>query len=438
MNLSVKRIALLFSFASAILTSACDDPEEIGLPQGQTLGVSVTENVALNTSTVLVDSVLTYRPSYMLAGRYQDPKLGPVTATGYFQPVYNGNFTVENPTRADSAVLNLPYNSYNYGDTTKPFSLAVHLLQDSIRSKAYYSFEQIPYEQESVGAARFTPGGDTTRTVRVKLAAAVADRLLGFANKPESEFISGFPGFALVGSDQSNNLILGFSASGTPRLRLYFQTATAQTFDFLLTNNARFNHISGDRAGTVVKDLNSPYSAVSAAATGGETYVQGGTGLMTRVEFVDLANLPQLNNVAINKAELVVTPLPGNIISSRTQLILYEATGDGRLLRSANGNPVFTPGDVRVLSSPPLLAGYSNNAFTFNITRYVADVLQKKRANTGLYLSLPSLYDVQLSQLVATPATSLEQSLNTLYLGGHNHPATPVKLRIYYTPITAN
>ncbi len=85
------------------------------------------------------------------------------------------------------------------------------------------------------------------------------------------------------------------------------------------------------------------------------------------------------------------------------------------------------------------MAGYANNAFTFNVTRYVADVLQKKRVNTGLYLSLPSLYDQQLSQLIPiTPASSLEQSINTLYLGGHNHPTAPVKLRIYYTPITAN
>lgn len=437
MNLSVKQIALLFSFASAILTTACDEPEEIGLPQGQSLGVSVTENVLLNTSTVLVDSVATYGASYMLAGRYQDPKLGPVTATGYFQPVYNGNFTVENPTRADSAVLILPYNSYYYGDTTASFTLSVHSLQDSIRAKAYYSFEQLPYELEPVGAATFTPGRDTTRTVRVKLAAAVADRLLSFANKPESEFLRSFPGFALVGNHESNNLILGFSAGTTPRLRLYFQTATAQTFDFLLTDNARFNQISGDRTRSVLSGLSSPYSSVSAAATGGETYVQGGTGLVTRIEFPDLANSPQLSNVAINRAELVVTPLPGNMISSRSQLILYEVTGDGRLLRNAIGNPVFTPGDVRVLVPTPLLAGYSNNAFTFNVTRYVADVLQKKRGNNGLYLSLPSFYDRQLSQLI-TPATSLEQSLNTLYLGGHSHPTAPVKLRIYYTPITAN
>lgn len=433
MNLSVKRTALLFSVASAILTTACDDPKEIGLPQGQTLGVSVTD-VPITTSTVLVDSVATFGANYMLAGRYQDPKLGPVTATAYFEAVYSGDFTAENPTRADSALLVLPYNYYS-GDSTRPYKLSVHLLQDSIRARRYYGFEQLPYERTPIAETTFTPNADTIRAVRVKLAAEVADRLLSFANKPGSEFLNGFPGFALVGSDENNNLILGFPASTAARLRLYFQTTTAQTFDFLLTQNARFNQISGDRAGTVVEDLTSPYSSVSAAAAGGETYVQGGTGIMTRIEFPGLTDLPQLGNVAVNRAELVVTPVPGSTVLRRSQLILYDATGDGRLLRRSDGVPAFVQGDIRALSVAPVLAGYLNNAFTFDVTRYVADVLLKKRTNNGLYLSLPSaFYNVQGISI----ETTLEESINALYLGGHNHPTAPVKLRIYYTPITAN
>jgi hypothetical protein len=391
---------------------------------------------------VLVDSVLTRNGTYLLAGQYQDPKLGPIVAKSYFQPTYPGEFTAENPTRADSAVLILPY-TYYYGDTSKPYTVSVHLLQDSIRARAYYSSEQIAYEPLAAVEATFFPrpnSADSLRTLRVKLPAAVADRLLTFANKSVNEFEQNFPGFALVGADANNNAVLGFRIEGGPVLRLYYQTTTAQTFNFGSAPERparRFNQISGDRTGTVVAALSSQYSTVSSTATGGETYVQGGTGLMTRIEFPDLSSLPYLSNVAINGAELVVTPVPGSIISSRSQLILYEATNDGRLLRSSNGTPAFTPGDIRVLNPPPLLAGYSNNAFTFDVTRYVADVLLKKRTNTGLYLSLPSIYDAQLAQQINS-ATSLEQSLNALYLGGHNHPTVPVKLKIYYTPINAN
>ncbi len=442
MNLSVKRIALLFSVASAILTTACDDPKEIGLPQGQPLGVFVNENIPLTTSTVLADSVVTFNSTQMLAGRYANPRLGPVTANAYFRARYNGgDFAAENATRADKAELLLPY-SYFYGDTTVPYRVTLHLLQlkDSIQNRGYLSSEAIPYDPAPVGEATFTPTFSRRDTLKMTLSDETAQQLFSFVNRPETDFRTGFAGFALVGEYATNRVVLGYRATGEGfgRIRLSYQAATAQAYDFLLYENRVVNHIRGDRSGTAFDSLKSPYSAVPSAQTNGETYVQGGTGIMTRLEFPDLSSLEQQGKIAINKAELVVTALPGNVLSGRSQLMLYDATGDGKLLRLDGENtPQFILGDI---FTPVPLALYANQAFTFNVTRYVADVLQNKRRNNGLYLSLPSPNSRQavLNRVGVAADLSLEESVSTIALGGSNHPTAPVKLRIYYTPVTTN
>jgi hypothetical protein len=376
----------------------------------------------------------------MLAGRYEDLKLGPVKASSYFQPIYSSEagFVVENGTRVDKAELLLPY-TYFYGDTNVSYKVTLHLLhpKDSIQSRFYLSRESLPYDLNPVGEATFKPTFAKRDTLRMTLSDAVAQQLFSFANKSESEFKTGFAGFALVSDSSNNKAVLGYPATTDlyGRIRLSYQTSTPQTYDFLLAGNRRFNHITGKPNG-VLENLNAPYSSVSSTATNGETYVQGGTGLMTRIEFPELTSTGQLSNVAVNRAELVVSPLPGSIISSSSLLILYSATGDGKLPRSANGlAPEYIPSSITALSPAPALAAYTNNRFTFDVTRYVADVLLKRRSNNGLYLSLPSVFN-QIQGV--SSATSLEESVNTISLGGHNHPTAPIKLKIYYTPIRAN
>jgi hypothetical protein len=87
------------------------------------------------------------------------------------------------------------------------------------------------------------------------------------------------------------------------------------------------------------------------------------------------------------------------------------------------------------------MADYVNGKYTFNITTYIQELLLNKSSNNGLFLSLPSVVtDVQLggerfSQVA--PTFSLEESVRGASLGGPNHPTAPIKLKIYYTPVTA-
>jgi len=459
MNLSVKRIALLFSVASAILTTACDEPKEIGLPQGQPLGVFVTENIPLTTSTVRVDSVPTSGSNYLLAGQYQHPKLGTITAKSFFQPIYSTDEppAFEAGATVDSLVLVLGYDNAT-GNTEVEQKLNVHLLADSIQRRPYFSSESLPYNPEVAGSATFKLALDSSaarRTVRVRLPQSLAERLLSYSGQSFTDFAKNFYGLALVGAETGDGAIVSYRAGSSFIVLYYTAGGTARNYTYGAYANPifslravsnytsaatyLFNQITTDPTNPLAAGLTKQYDAVPSTAENPETYVQGGLGIMTRIRFDNFDEIRQQGNVAINRAELVVTPSPGSEPSA-PRLVLYAATGAGNILRSANAQwPLFIRGDI--ISSVPI-ANYNGGKYTFNVTTYIQELLLNKSGNNGLFLSLPSVVtDLQLRGdrfAQVTPDISLEESVRGVTLAGHNHPATPVKLRIYYTPITAD
>jgi hypothetical protein len=459
MNLSVKQIALLFSFASAILTTACDDPKEIGLPQGQPLGVFVTENIPLTTSTVLVDSVPTSGSNYLLAGQYQHPRLGVITAKSFFQPIYSTNEppAFEAGATVDSLVLVLAYD-FATGNTAVGQKVNVHLLTDSIQRRPYFRSQSLPYNPEVTGSATFKLSLDSSaarRTVRIRLPQSLAERLLSYSGQSFADFVKSFYGFALVGAETGDGALVAYRSSSS-LLVLYYNTGgTARSYTYIPYANPifspraasnytaegtyLFNQITADPTNPLAAQLANQYDSVPSTADNPETYVQGGLGIMTRIRFDNFDEIRRKGNVAINRAELVVTPSPGSVPSA-PKLMLYDATGAGKILRNANAHwPLFIRGDH--ISRVPI-ATYTGGKYTFNITAYINELLLNKFGNDGLFLSLPSVVtDLQLGRgqfTEVTPDVSLEESVRGVSIGGQSHPTAPVKLRIYYTPITAN
>jgi hypothetical protein len=465
MNLSVKRIALLFSVASAILSTACDETKEIGLPQGQPLGVFVTENIPLTTSTVLVDSVPTSGSNYLLVGQYQHPKLGNITARSFFQPIYTTNEppAFDAGATVDSLVLSLVYD-YATGNAAVDQQVNVHLLTDSIQRRPYFRHESLRYDAEAVGSATFKLLLDSAnaarRTVRIRLPQSLGERLLSYSGQSFADFVKNFYGFALTGAQTGNSAIMSYR-TGSSALTLYYTGGgTAKSYVYgayanplFPTPNAPntqssytaaatyvFNQITADPAGNALAEkLQNQYDTVPSTADNPETYVQGGLGIMTRIRFDNFDEIRRQGNVAINRAELIVTPSPGSAPSA-PRLMLYDATGPGKILRAANAHwPLFIRGDL--INAVPL-ATYTGGKYTFNITTYINELLLNKFSNDGLFLSLPSVVtDLQLGRrefAEVTPNISLEESVSGATLAGHNHPTAPVKLKIYYTPIRAN
>ncbi|MBD0258918.1 MAG: DUF4270 family protein [Cytophagales bacterium] len=427
------------------------------------MGVFVTENIPLTTSTVLVDSVPTSGSNYLLAGQYQHPGLGTITAKSFFQPIYS---TAEAPAfeagaTVDSLVLVLAYD-YAIGNTAVDQQVSVHLLTDSIQRRPYFRSESLPYNPAVAGSTTFKLLLDSSaarRTARVRLPQSLGERLLSYSGQSFADFVKNFYGFALVGAETGNGAIVSYRSSNTLLVLYYSAGGTAKSYTYGAYANPifptpsvpnpqsrytaaatyLFNQITADGTNPVAGRLTNQYDSVPSTPDNPETYVQGGLGIMTRIRFDNFDEIRRQGNVAINRAELVVTPSPGSAPSA-VKLMLYDATGAGKILRNPDVYwPLFIRGDL--ISSVPL-ATYADGKYTFNITTYIQELLLNKYSNDGLFLSLPSVVtDLQLRRdefLNVTPDISLEESVRGATLGGHNHPTAPIKLKIYYTPIRAN
>jgi hypothetical protein len=253
MNFLIKKV----TFCSLLVLTlfACEKPGDIGLDiknPGQSFGVLYTDTVTVQTSTVLVDSVRTSRASdnaYLLSGQYTDPQLGIVTARSFFQiyPATDSILNLGEAPVADSVVLFLR-NSYIYGDTIAVQPLNVHLLQNRVEDRVYYSTESIPLAAV-IGTAESLPGSRTTNdTLRVRLDVGVGNQLTALNGRNRADFRNAFNGFAMVPQAGSNGAVLSFNIVSTAsRLRLYYHNTGSQTskvFDFLVNENNSFNQLT--------------------------------------------------------------------------------------------------------------------------------------------------------------------------------------------------
>ncbi len=391
MSLSAKsaRSFALLLFASAFLITACNDPKEIGLPQGQSLGVFFRDNFNIRASTVLADSVITsgsnyllanYRnysliENYLLVGKASDLQTGTVTATSYFQPDYLN--PAESPTfeagaTVDSLVMELPYD-YVYGDSTVEQQLTVHLLERAIESRVHYGFEDLAHSPQAVGSVVYKPTPRAARrVVRIHLLPSVASMLVSLSGKSLQEFQAAFNGFALVANGDPNGAVIAYRASTLRQLnssiRIYYnESGNAKTYAYPISSGSDiqpsfFNRIVGNRVGTVLESIRSRSDVLQASAQNGEAvYLQGGTGLMARLDLGNLNELRQLGNIAINKAELIVHQLAVNKLPVTTQLMLYESNVQGNLLRDPERAwPIFVAQADFLTLSPSLPSGIMN------------------------------------------------------------------------------
>ena len=448
MSFLIKRIAF-FALLSFTFFS-CEDPKDIGLdlePGNQNFGVLFTEDLDVQTSTVLVDSVRTNTSPYFLAGRYQDQVLGTITAKSFLQVRYNiatDTLRLGDSPVVDSLVMILDYE-YDYGNTGQPQNLFVHRLTDSLRRKVYYNYDKLSYEASPVGSLNFV--ADTKRdTLRLHLSKEFGDYLVSFSGKSETDFQRSFYGLALMGGETDNGAIIApiITASSTATvLRLYYRNSASpdpKTYDFFL-DGRNFNHIQSERTGALA-GLQNPYDALPSANTGELSYVQAGIGLMTKIEFPDIQKLREKGNIGINRAELVISPVEGTVVNTATPppvLTLYGMGTDNKLVGDSTFRYIPLLADFASTSIPNVSSYNSTKKnYTFPINNYINNLLYEPSATNGLFLSLPSVGFLSFNpSTFSLPATTpyYERSVDRLVLGSRKHPTNPVKLRVYYTVV---
>jgi hypothetical protein len=166
-----------------------------------------------------------------------------------------------------------------------------------------------------------------------------------------------------------------------------------------------------------------PGDVVPSTKTNNTTYVQSGSGIVTRIKFPTLMNLKGKNNVAVNKAELILSGVDGlELNNTLGQLSLIQVDGNNKPLRNSYGLAyVISEGGSGIQT-----ANYSSsfNSYTFNVTTELQSILAGRKSNSG-YLLTPSLASTStgLTKMVSESARFVP--LNAL----------KARLRIYYSYI---
>lgn len=494
MNWLASRLAsAVLAGASLLALSACEKDNSqlaVDLPSS-TPANSQFVTVSLDVATVRQDSAESMKTDHFLVGRLTDNVAGTIEARSYLNLAISGDslpsqFAATTPLTLDSVHLALNFDQV-YGNSTTPGRFDLLALQSRLDDRTRYTAaSSVPVQPQPlatnlvgrydrkilVKTASITNTADTVRT----LAADPTVHLVLKANAaaPNSPFVAGLlnvisapgfnqarldaylPGIALVPSAGMNS-IASFGQPVRSRLMFYFHYLNPGTKSHLVVTSLIMGPVSGSGGGvatdpryftqlrtipptgTPLAALTNAQAAVSAAALGGVSYLQSGTGLGTRIKFpASLLELLSKPGLAINRAELYVPikPYSNTLFQYPTSIFAYEVNSSNQPLRRTV-NLISTPRVVQTTGSSPIGAGNDALGIITNSTTtapyyslLITTYLQAYLANS-LDGSRPDALVLMPNEL-SSSATRDRAALN---LRRAALDANNLKLRVYYSQL---
>jgi len=452
MNHFFKRSIHFFavSFFTLIIVLSCDKDMSVMLDNSATsnVGVTMIDSFTVNTSTVQLSDMPSIYTGVVLVGKATVPYSGVIESSSYFRIGFS-TLTNDIPEAATFDSLNLvlkpTYNRYYFGDTTIAQTIHVHQLTEALASKtptprypnqplpiyvtgaSIFSDQTFAYNSSTIGTATFRPRIKSMDTLNIRLDDNIGQDFFDKVKKGDirvtsnNNFQEYFKGLVLT-PDGNNTTILGFSDTLQVKLNYsYYGTDGHKQIGFkelkIVDPNYQYNNIRTDRTGTAFESLSST-NALSTTATGGLTYVQAGSGTVAKISLPSLKEFLQNENMAINKAELVIetSSKTTGMYAIPSSLILFVADQDGvpiSFLQNSYGTG---------MQQAAFVAGREfgqNGTYTFNVMAYLQTLKTTTTYdNTSFYLSAASL--------------DLFSTFNTAFIELEN--AKPkIKLNILYT-----
>jgi hypothetical protein len=451
------RLDLLTLLISLFILNSCKNPDGVGLdvdPSKQLDGTMLVDsNVLLNT--MLEDSVITTSQSRTPLAYFNDPELGETLSnivTNINLPNKSAYTIPEGTISIDSAVLSLKYTAGGfYGDTianlANVFKAEIFKVSEKpIAGRAYYSTKH--------WSETGSPLAVKTFRVRVKDSIIINEIVKGKADtnrkippqlriKIDTNFIRSTlftAGNHIKTHDAFQNAIKGLyikmDKAGTTgaggivtfgladTISVYIRVKNGSTIDssvvFLPIDNKiadiRFNH------STAVTD------AISSTTPNTKAYVQGLGGLRSKVSFAELKDNAELKNAIINRAELVVQPVPGTTILypalPRLTMYKFDLAKQRTFIEDAADQSSGFGGLFGGLYGVPI-----KNEYRFLLTTYVQNLVSGKTQDYGTFIAAASEADLTTISFAATG-----YPIARTILFGKNSPYR-LRLNIIYTKI---
>ncbi|MCY7357053.1 MAG: DUF4270 domain-containing protein [Rudanella sp.] len=458
------KAAMLVGATLTIL--ACQEPSEIGLAPTTPVGVFLSDTFTIRRSTILLDSVRSDGLSGLLVGSYSDPTFGKGKATSFVRFALNtafmvadnsGNVIAANKIVYDSTKLLMGYDSYFFGDTLVRQEWGIHRLTEDLGTGHYdirntAAYEAQPVARFTVNPRPFSINGDSTRLL-FKLPDAIGQDLIKLANTDESKDQTKFlalnkKGFAIVSTTSDKAALLQVVTGSNVAVYYHVEGETRVRTQLFTFTGPRLTNLTVNRAGTPLANLKAG-QALPASATSDRSYIQAFCGVTTKIEFPSLLSLEKNRRVAINRADLVITPtLPDGAVLSSFGIVPYLTLAEANGFRLARTTP---NGLVQLLPSfpgsavnrsessffSPQVAVYNSRAknYTFNMTGYIQSMMAGTTPNNGLIVLTPgdpSIAPVNTSTGVLSPTQQqvyLNDRVQRMILDGN----ASVKLVLFFT-----
>jgi hypothetical protein len=433
-----------FSAFLFIGLSACkEDAGSLTLPNDLDKEYSLvfSDTTKLITSTVLLDSFPTSNASTLLLGKYTDEFFGSIEAQPFMEfQMQSSKWEPSLTAKLDSMKLFLKYAGYYYGDTSVAQSFEVYRMSEDFVSYRVDEFLQQEFKYPTYDFLRYflfaypnqyntttfstepSPIGSFTIKPRpnsvdlkdehfeiaLKLDNTLAEKMLmeakntGGAFSSQSRFSQYFNGLTIKNVSGSGAVfglqadsVVGGSKYSRAKIKLYYKEGVNRkifTFPIYLGLN-NFNHITADRSGTPLENLESTNREIPSSLTDGQTFIQSGTGIFTKVRFPHLKSILNLPGfLKLNSAKLVLVPAEKTYSAKNflpASLVLFE--GDSRnipyrLLPADYDSRNYQKASVQISPIDNHIVGY-----TFSVTQYVQSLLdaQTDTRNLAMFLSMP-------------------------------------------------
>lgn len=428
----LKKIQLQLAMIPILLGTACTPPSVVGtdLFTEEAFVLDVIDTVTLRVSTVLVDSIDTYKPDRLLLGFHQDELLGKALAAPFFElglDGWNEGRPDKNTTAYDSLTLVLEYDGYSAFDTNQVQTLFVHLLEEPIEpvdDNALYNNSSFAYEERPLGTLEFRPRPGSLGELEIRLSDGLGqdlfEKIRESDNVMESDaaFKSYFPGLVVLPDTTQNGAVLGFANS--PQLRLYYRNISAfpaEQFSITFssdpaTDDELFNQIQGDRTYTLFAPLRTGrLNELSSKATGGVTALQGGTGILAKIEMPFLQDLLELNeSFIVANAQLKIRP------------ILERASDQFLLPETLEVYWVNEDHVVQVQNTTP--------AYRYTDPEFGRDIFYQINVQDFVEQQLKSQTTERMALMLSFREEDYDTSMNIIKMGSDQHPEAPMELRI--------
>ncbi len=323
----MKKFPFVLCFGLIIVSALFSCTSEDNLTIGNQFIRSDARLVCIDTltvklSTFKMDSLRTSDQKIALVGNYDDTHIGVISSNSY---IIMGDNSLVLPvhTVLDSFVLVLKPNGYFYGDTLSNYRIKVHEVAQYIEPEGdaafFCNFDTIECKPMLLGEAIVSPRPKRNKEIRIPIDGAFSSELFNKLRSgvepftEENTFVDFFKGIRLSASE--SNSILGFLVNDTSlHFTMYYHAQnnsdSTGTLDIKPScTSFQFNAVKPAGAGSVIMTVGE--DPVLSDDMNNMAYLQGGTGLCTRVEFPSLKNiLPDCGkDYQIVSASLIVQPL---------------------------------------------------------------------------------------------------------------------------------